>query len=484
MRKGPCARFTAVIGTVAAGLAGPDAAFADETRITVGFRPAQAQSPLAVELTNAGPRHVLPSLRLSGNRSGLQLAGYKTLLPPLVLRGLSVAPRYGDQQLAFDFQPSALAGLALSPRSVRGLTLAATAKRLSGTLLVGRLVSGPSMSPFGSAIPRVLAFSATMKPQARISISPRLVTPLGRRSAQDGADPTMGIGMRAELSRHISVIGDAGSTRTQDRRAAANGPPATGRWAPLATGGAFGRWSRVSLEASASHADEGATLLGSVPFAALNRKLASARVLLLRGVTAEGQLSAFNPVRRPTDGTIQRAATFRIDRLPYGKMVVQFDRSKTHTRTPHAFAIEWRRRADNAIAIQLQQRTDGSGSSAGRARRLHIEMPSLPKISRRLTLGLQSSVLLSNRWPGTSRATTHLKGRVAAGSHIAVAGDAELQMLGNRPLQRLSRLATSTEILLSRAASITVGHAYVPNDRTHLWKRIEIRFTKTVTSGK
>lgn len=480
MRKGPGAGFTAVIGTVAAGLAGPVAAFADETRITVGFRPAQPQSPFVVEVTNAGPHHTLPSLTLSGNRSGLQLVRYNTLLPMLVIPGLSVTPRYGDHQLAFDFQPSALAGLGLSPRSVRGLTLTAAGKRISGTLLIGRLVTGPSVSPFGSAVPRVLAFSATIKPQARMAISPRLVAPLGRRSAQDGADPTMGIGMRAELSRHISIIGDAGSTRTRDRRAAATASAGTGRWAQSAAAGAFGRWSRASFEVSASHGNEGVTLLGSVPFAALNRKLVSAGVLLLKGVTAEGQASAFNPVRPPTDGTVQRSAAVRIDRLPYGNLVVQFDRSKTHARTPHSFTVDWRRRAGSGIGIQLQQRNDGSGSSAGHARRLQIDVPSLPSLSRRLTLSLQSSVLLSNRGPGASRATTHLKGRVAISSHVAFAGDADLQMLGNRPLQRLSRLTTSTEIPLWRAASITVGHVYIPNDRTHLWKRIELCFTRSI----
>jgi hypothetical protein len=237
----------------------------------------------------------------------------------------------------------------------------------------------------------------------------------------------------------------------------------------------------VSFEASASHGDEGVTLLGSVPLAALNRKLASARVVLLKGFTAEGQLSASDPVRRPRDGTVQRSATFRVDRLPYGNLLVQFDRSKTEARAPHAFTIEWRRRAGNGMTIQLHQRNDGTRSPAGHLRRLHVEVPSLPRSNRRLGLSLQSSVLLSNWRPGASRAITHVKGRLAAGARVAFTGDAELQMLGHGPLQRLSKLTTTTEVPLSRAASISVGHVYIPNDQTHLWKRIEIRFTRSIS---
>lgn len=468
MRKGPQGGTRAAIGVIATVLAGPAAAFADETRITVGFRPAQPQSPFTVEITNAGPHHVLPSLRLSGNRSGIQLAGYNTLLPLVAVRGLSVAPRYGDHGLAFDFQPSALAGMGLSLRSVRGLTLAATGKRVSGTLLAGQLVSGSSMSPFGSAVPQVLAFSATIKPQPRVAISPRLVAPLSRRSAQGGADSTMGIGMRAEVSRHISIIGDAGSTRTRDRR-----------WAQSATAGALGRWSRVSVEASASHGDEGVTLLGSVPFAGSDRKVASGHVQMFKDVAVDGQFSATNPVGRQLDRTVGRSATLHFDRLRYGNLLLHFDRSSSRIQHPHSLTVEWRRRGASGMTIQLQQRGDGRNSS-GDARRLQMEVPNI-HAGKRLLLGVRSSLLLSKMPPGQSRIAMRLKGRLAAGAHLGLTSEADFDALGSAA-RRLHSISSGTDITLSRTTSVLLAHVYTPGSRRSPWKQLDVRFARSISS--
>jgi hypothetical protein len=487
-----------MIGAVAAVLAGPAAASADETRITVGFRPAQPQSPFAVEITNTGSRHALPSLKLSGNRSGLQLAGYNTLLPQLTILGLSVAPRYGDHRLAFDFQPSALAGLGLPPRTVRGLTLTGTGRRISGTLLIGRLVSGPSLNPFGSTVPSVLAFSATMKPQARVAISPRLVAPLGRRGGQDGADPAMGIGLRAEVSRNISIIGDVGSTRARNALRQAQGAPSLstvrqgspstlslpngspgGRWAQSATAGVLGRWSRASFEASMSHGDEGVTLLGTVPFAASDRTRAGARLLLVKGVTLEGALSAANAVGRSADRAIGRSAVLRVERFSLGKLMLQFDRSPTDRRQPQSVMIEWRQRAKSGMTLQWKRQSQGSGSSARPTRRLQIDVPRLPSASRRLDLNLQSSVLLSNRRGGDSRATTRIKGRLAAGAHLGLIGEADFDVLGPSALL-LHKLTTGADFTISRSMSVQLTHLSSSGNRRPMWKRMEVRFTRSV----
>jgi hypothetical protein len=458
--------------------------YAQERRIAVVFRPAAAASPLTVELTNPAAQHslALPSLTLTGDRSGIGLSGYNTLLPGLAVRGLSLVPRYGDQKFAFDFQPSSLAGMGLTPRAVRGLMVTAKGRRVSGTLLAGRLVSGRPLGPFVSAVPRVLAFSATVKPLPNIAFSPRVVTPLSRQ-APTAADPAMGLGMRAELSPHISVIGDIGTTRTgrrlsthSGRRDAADGR----RWAPSAIAGAFGRWSRVSFEASAFRADEGVTLLGSVPFAASDRKLASAHLLLVKGVTVDGQFSASNPVGRTAAGTATRSATLRLDRLPYAFLMVQFNRSTTRAQRPPDLMIEWRDKGKSGTTIQLEQRSDGSGSAAGNTRRLQLEVPKLQN-GRRLVLSLRSSVFLSTPQPSQSRIATRLKGRLAAGPHLGLIGEADVDALGSRSARRLRSVTGGGEIALARATSMQLTYLYLPGGSLPRWKRIEIRFTRALS---
>jgi hypothetical protein len=447
------------------------------------FRPAAAASPLTVELTNPAAQHslALPSLTLTGDRSGIGLSGYNTLLPGLAVRGLSLVPRYGDQKFAFDFQPSSLAGMNLTPRSVRGLMVTAKGRRVSGTLLVGRLVSGRPPGPLVSAVPRVLAFSATVKPLPNIAFSPRLVTPLSRQPPT-AADPAMGLGMRAELSPHISVIGDIGTTRTGRRPSTNSGrrDPADGRrWAPSAIAGAFGRWSRMSFEASAFRAAQGVTLLGSMPFAASDRTLASTHLLLAKGLTVDGQFTASNPVGRTAAGTTTRSATLRLDRLPYA-FLVQLNRSTVRAQRPPDLMIEWRDKGKSGTTIQLEQRSDGSGSAAGNTRRLQIEVPKLQN-GRGLVLSLRSSVFLSSPQPSQSRIATRIKGRLAAGPHLGLIGEADVDALGSRSPRRLRSVTGGGEIALARGASMQLTYLYLPGDTLPRWKRMEIRFTRALS---
>lgn len=457
---------------------------AEERRIAVGFRPTVAASPLTVEVTNAVAQHslALPSLTLTGDRSGIGLSGYNTVLPGFAVRGLSVAPRYGDQRFAFDFQPSPLAGMGLTARPVRGLMVTATGRRMSGTLLAGRLVSGRTVGLLGSAVPRVLVFSATVKPQPKIAFSPRVVTPLSRQP-QTGADPAIGLGMRAELSPHISVIGDVGATRTRLPLSAHSGRGDVAeerRWAPSAIAGAVGRWSRVSFEASAFRADQGVTLLGPMPFAASDRTLASAHLLLVKGLTVDGQLSASHPIGRTAAGTTTRSATARLDRLPYAFLTVQFNRSTTRTQRPRDLMIEWRDKGTSGTTIQLQQRSDGSRSAAGNTRRLQIEVPTLHN-GRRLVLSLRSSVFLSTPQPSQSRIASRIKGRLAAGPHLGLIGEADVDALGSRSARRLRSVTSGGEIAFAHGTSMQLTYLYLPGDTLPRWKRIEIRFARALS---
>lgn len=453
-------------------LVNPPIASADDRRMTLLFRPAAATAPFSAEITAGSRRSIaLPSLTLTGDRSGLRLQGYTTQLPAVTVRGVSLAPRYGDQRLAFEFQPSALAGMALSPRAVRGLIVTAAGKSFAGTMLVGRLSTDDGTSLLGSAVPRVFALSGTLKPTPKLAISPRLVAPLGQPAAGARIDPTLGVGLRAEVSPHVSLFGDLGRTRAR-----------SGRWGQLAAAGALGRWSRVSFEASASRADDAFTVLGPVPFAAMDRKLASTRVLLLRGVTVEGQVSRLQPISRSrrADGTLARSTTLRTDRVPGGSLILRMDRSTASARRAGELTIEWRARKSSGLVLQWQQHSSGSGSAIRRTHRFQVGVPTIPTGSARIVLGLESSMRLSSLSRTDSRITTKIKGRVAAGARIGLTGEAEFGVLGIAKIRRLGAVRVGADIALSRGASIQLVHTHTAGNTPPLWKRTEVRFTRTL----
>lgn len=450
-------------------LCAADAA-ADTSRITLVFRPAAATSPFAVEITNGAPRRgvALPSLTLTGGPAGLRLGGYTTALPAIKLRGLSLAPRYGDQQFSFDFQPAAFAGMAPRPRAVRGLAITLAGRGVSGTLLAGR-PSDDRASLLGSAVPNVLAFSATLKPASTLAISPRLATALARPGPGNRIESTLGLGLRAELSPHVSIVGDAGGTRTK-----------SGRWAQLGAVGALGRWSRVSFEASASRADNGVALLGSVPFAATDRKMTSARLLLLRGISVEGQLASSRPIDGPKTGalTVARSAVFRVDRLRRGNLLMGLNGSTTGGRRAHDVTVEWRFKSSSAASIQFRQQRDGVG--APHMRRLQIEAPTIPTGNARLNLRVQSSMFLSSAAPAQPRITTQIKGRVAATARLGLMAEADLNAAGAHSIVRVTRLATGADISVLHGTGIQVTHTYRPGEPLRAWRQIELRVARAL----
>lgn len=459
----------AAVGVLTAVLGATDAS-ADTSRITVVFRPAATTSPFAVEIANGARRRgvALPSLTLTGGPSGLRVGGYTTQLPTIKLRGLSLAPRYGDQQFRFDFQPAALAGMAPDSRAVRGLAITLAGRGVSGALLAGRPASDTA-SLLGSAVPSVLAFSATLKPASTLAISPRLATALARPSLGNRTESTLGLGLRAELSPHVSIVGDAGGTRTK-----------SGRWAQLGAVGALGRWSRVSFEASASRADNGVTLLGAVPFAALDRKVASARLLLLRGISVEGQLTASRPIDGPTkrDVTVARSAGFRIDRFHAGSLLLGLNGNTTGGRRAHDVTVEWRFKSSSGASIQFRQQRDGV--SAPHIRRLQIEVPAIPTGTARLNLSLQSSMFLSSVASAQPRITTRIKGRVAATGRLGLMAEGDLNAAVAHSIVRVTRLATGADISILRGMSIQVTHAYRPGEPVRAWRQIELRVARTL----
>jgi hypothetical protein len=465
MRFMRCTRAIS-IGAIAIVVGGPMVVFAEGARVTFAFRPASPLTSTSVEIAGAGSRFGLPSLKLTRDGSPVQLSTWSLPLPRFAVRTMSFVPRYGDHQVGVSLQPSVLPDLKLPARRARGIAVETKGPRFSAGLVAGSLQSDRSLNPMKSAVPEVLAMSATVTPRAGIALSPRVVTPLLRRPAGDKVDPGFGVGLRAELARHFTLTGDIDTTRTR------------ARWTPSAIAGLSGHWSRASFDIAAAHVSPGVSFMGPVPFAASRRHLSSIRVQLGEGVTAEGRVSTVNRLRAQRDGTADRAVALHVDRLPWGALQLRLgDALVSSHRTP-IMTIMWRERGARGIAMQLAQEPNRRRPFDSATRKFQIEIPNIHR-GRDVALSIRSSILLTAVRPGDARTATNLAGRVKAGP-IGLSGEIALDALTNGSVARVQRFISRVEIPLPTGASVQVGHEYAAGDRLAAWRRIQIRFTHTL----
>ena len=188
---------------------------------------------------------ILPAFKVVSTDAGTKVTNYTMALPVLSLAGLSVTPQYGEQK--FGLLASSLSGLKLNAQTVRGISLSTTHGANDFTVMLGQL-SGKKTGLIG--VPSVLAFTGTLHPSSRVTFAPRVVTHLGSSTRPGSADTSVGAGVRAALSSHVTLIGDIAGARTT-----------RGHWAPSVVVGSVGRWSRGSVEASLRRADSAYTLM-------------------------------------------------------------------------------------------------------------------------------------------------------------------------------------------------------------------------------
>ena len=235
--------------------------FAQDVRLTVNFLQidnGRKRSPLMMfEVVKPVSRGKLsiPALKLVTTESGPELAGFTMALPVLKMGNLSFNPQYGDQRFDVNFLAGSLSGLALKPRRLRGLSLTTKQGNNSFSLMLGQLVGKKDANRFGSAVPRVLTLTGTLKPLNGLTVAPRVVKRLWRQGLSGSAETSVGVGVRAEVSQSLHFVGDLGATRQ---------PGDT--WGSFAVVGAVAKWSRGSIEANVKRADTAYRLLGRVPF--------------------------------------------------------------------------------------------------------------------------------------------------------------------------------------------------------------------------
>ena len=330
---------------------------------------------------------------------------------------------------------SSLSGLKLNAQTVRGISLSTTHGANDFTVMLGQL-SGKKTGLIG--VPSVLAFTGTLHPSSRVAFAPRVVTHLGSSTRPGSADTSVGAGVRAALSSHVTLIGDIAGARTT-----------RGHWAPSVVVGSVGKWSRGPVEASLRRADSAYTLMGRIPAAAQNQESLKGKLTVVRGFTLLGQLTTSRPRGpRPEDaGRMTQTLTFKIDRVG---------------------------------TLQLTRKQGTRGSRRTDERQLQFEFKGSP--GERVSLSGRTSVWLSELAPDRSRVRSRLKGRVAVGGRLELTAEAEYDLFGTRAAAAsIGQVRLGGDIALSDRTTLHLVYSRDPHTSAPRSQRLEGRISRLVS---
>ncbi|MBI4521356.1 MAG: hypothetical protein HY701_10995 [Gemmatimonadetes bacterium] len=466
---------TLLLACVLATLGGLAELGADPPRLTVGFRPAAGAEAVTTEITRPLPQQLatFESVRFISGRSAPEIGNSSFQLPVFTLGLLTLNPRYGDQRISFDFLGSAISGMGLDARAVRGLTASLAGEKGSATVLVGGLATAGG-GLFKAPQPRLVAFTSALKPTASLVIAPRLVVPFGTARSPGNAEPTLGVGFRSTLSPHVTLVADLGRSRT----------PA-GPWAHSAGAGFFGQWPRGSIELTTRHTDPEFSILGPVKFAAQYRRSAATRFLVGRGIAVEGLLAALRPTTGPAHAPVQLTASsaVRIDRLPRGALALSVERTAREASGATTMLVEWRDPGPTGVSIQFRQQR-AFGRPAGRSRphqQLHLQLRIPRSNPRQPSVELRSLVRLSGNQAEEPRLQTKVVAQIPVASRFALAADVEQNFLSQAAGHALRLFRVGADIAMWPGTSLRVTYAHPIGSALPMWKRVEASVTRDLS---
>ena len=405
----------------------PQPTFAQDVRVTVSFlRPGgtENQAPLfgfeMLDTVSVGDL-TLPAVKVVSTDTGPKVTNYTMALPVLSLAGLSVTPQYGEQALGL--MASSLSGLKLKPRKVSGFSFSTKRGSNVFTLMLGQL-SGKKTRLVGA--PSVLVFTGTLEPSARLTFAPRVVTHLGSQTRPGSAGTSVGTGVSAAVSSNVKLIGEIAGARTK-----------RGSWTPFVVVGSVGKWSRGSVETSLRRADSAYALAGQIPSATQDQEMLKEQLRVIAGLSVTGELSTSRPHARQQDdaGRLTRSLTFKLAQVGPGtfKLTSKQVTDRSRDRRKDQLQLEWRQVhiGESVVRLTQERERDLWSDGGGRlVRQLQLEYEGSP--GDRVSLSGRTSFFLSQLAPDRSRVRSRLKGSVAVGSRLALSGEAEYDLFGNR----------------------------------------------------
>jgi hypothetical protein len=384
----------------------------------------------------------LPSVTITDDSSRLQVRNLVLQLPDLDLGDIAVAPRLGDQPLPAVFRVAPLAGSGLAS-PIRGLVFTTTGTAPLN-LSFGQTGTVPATGTPAPGSPALAAAAVSFTPNARLSVIPKMVIPVGSPDAQK----SVGTMIQANVAGKLAVITDVGMAETGDTA-----------WAPVAAARLVSQWPRAGIETSVVRgAPTPPAETNRAVTSSRDREAAQAQVQLTPDLTVAALTSSSRSAADP-DAINTTLGSLRIsyDGLPTGQLAALRQRETTASRESEISSLEWRQRGLGRMVVRYvqQRKVDSAMEAADEASsRVEVDLPRLaPRCAGRLDLraGLTAG---SNSLMG-SGLNSRVSGRLDLIDAAAVTGETEFGITGG-----------SGEVL--RALRVTTDMPVVPTMRLQL----------------
>ena len=411
----------------------------------------------------------LPSLTLTDDGSSPSLRNLVLELPDLDRGDVAVASRLGDQPLPAVFRAAPLAGSGLAA-PMRGLTFTTTGiAPLSLSFGQMGTVTATGAPPPGS--PGIAAAAVSLTPNARLSLRPKVLIPVG----SPGAQTSVGTSVQANVADNFALVTDVGMAGA-----------AHTTWAPQVSARLVGQWPHAGIEtsvlrgAAAPRTDRATAFVSSRDVEA-----ARAQVQPLPGLTLLALTSSSRPASDPdADDTVLGRLRIAYDGLSAGQLATVLQRETTASREWETTSLEWRQHGLGPVVVRyVQQRTSDSALDRvdEASSRVEVDLPALspqctgcPDLRAALTAG--SSSLTG---PGLN---SRVSGRVGLIDDATLTGETELGITGGDG-QVLRAFRVTTDVPVVPTARLQLSYTYRAGAQFPIGQVFEARLLRRLNLG-
>jgi hypothetical protein len=420
------------------------ASAAQEAHVWLGTAPSRAPSAtpvfkLDVVESPKRPAPAMPSVTVVETPLGPRMSNLALKLPSITIADRVVASQLGDQTLPRTFSSSPWAGNAVK-RPMRGLSLS-TAGTTPVSFLFGQL-DPTSLQPASSNAPGVVALAMGVTSSKELSVTPRALVPVGSKTAQN----SVGTAIRADVSRHVSLVSDVGAAGTTQHG-----------WDPLAAAGVVGHWSGVELETNLLRGTSPVSTSNVATVGSLDREIVRGLVRSIPGMTVSTQASWSRPASAPTStDTAASAIGVAYDRLPIGVLTATRQDEDSSWQQTATTSIEWRRKPVGGIVVRYSEREqalrDGVQPTM-MSKQVELELPGWIERDFRNRLDVHA-VLTDSPMLGMPTVSSKLSARFGIIGDVGVTGDTEIGMSRGGPTVRELRVASKVPVLERTAVQL------------------------------
>jgi len=415
-----------------------------EAQVWFGIAPSSAPSATPVFTLNVvespkRPAPPMPSVTVVETPLGPRMSNLALKLPSITIADTPVAPQLGDQALPRTFSSSPWAGSAVK-RPMRGLSFS-TAGTTPVSVLFGQL-DASSQPPESSNVPGVVALTMGVTSSKELSVTPRALVPVGSKTTQS----TVGTAIRADVSRHVSLVSDVGAAATTQHG-----------WDPLGAAGVVGHWSGAEVETNVLRGTSPASTSDIATVGSLDREIVRGLVRSIPGMTISTQASWSRPASTPsTTDTTVRSIGVAYDRLPIGVLTTRRQDEDSSWQQAATTSIEWKRKPADGIVVRYTAREQTPRDRLQptvMSKQVELELPGWIERDFRNRLDVHA-VLTDSPMTGAPTVSSKLTGRFDLIGDVGVTGNTEIGISRSGPALRELRVASKVRVLERTAVQL------------------------------